>query len=60
MSSRVYKTKPILPAFDRLTKRTQFVGDVVDNLVEGTYSTLAPRCRSASICNRVPPPNRAR
>jgi hypothetical protein len=24
------------------------------------YSTLAPRCRSASICSRVPPPNRAR
>jgi hypothetical protein len=22
----------------------------------GTYSTLAPRCRSASICSRVPPP----
>jgi hypothetical protein len=24
------------------------------------YSTLAPRCRSASICRRVPPPKRAR
>jgi hypothetical protein len=25
-----------------------------------SYSTLAPRCRSASICSLVPPPNRAR
>ena len=24
------------------------------------YSMLAPRCKSASICSRVPPPNRAR
>jgi hypothetical protein len=27
---------------------------------EEIYSTPAPRCRSASICSRVPPPNRAR
>ena len=25
-----------------------------------SYSTLAPRCKSASICSRVPPPKRAR
>src|SRR5450631_198022 len=35
MSSRVYKTKPILPAFDRhLQNEPNLSGDVVDNLVK--------------------------
>ena len=34
--------------------------DVNKALVEAIYSTLAPRRKSASICSRVPPPNRAR
>ena len=29
-------------------------------VLRSRYSTLAPRCRSASICSLVPPPNRAR
>jgi plasmid stabilization system protein ParE len=38
---------------DRLQK-----GDATE--IDAAYSTLAPRCRSASICSRVPPPKRAR